>query len=118
MATPKKYLHDRLILLLLSINAFLAVLTSILILLRLDPGRSTGYIIQYRSQLSLVDAFKTGSSGALIGFIVFSMLVMVFHTYLSIRAYHVRRHFSVAILALGLLLLVLSLIVSNALLQL
>jgi hypothetical protein len=115
MSVPKKYLHDRTILLLLSVNTFLAVLSSLLILLRLDPGRGTGYIVQYRSNLGL-NEFKSGPSSVLLSFIVFSMLVLVFHVFLSARVYHIRRHFSVVVLGMGLLLLTLSLIVSNALL--
>jgi hypothetical protein len=117
MNIPKKYFHDRMVLLLLSINTFVALLSSILILLRLDGGRTDGYIVQYRANLGL-SAFKTGSASTLISFIVFAGLVLLFHTIMSMKVYHLRRHFSVAILAMGLLLLVLSMIVSNALLVL
>lgn len=114
---PKKFIHDRVVLLLLSVNMFLTMLGSLLILLRLEPGRGAGYIVQYRSNLGL-DAFKSGSARDLMGFMVFAIFVFVFHTVLSAKAYHHRRHFAVAVLGLGLLLLVLSLIVSNALLAL
>jgi len=115
MPVPQKYIHDRTVLLLLSINAFLSVLVSLLILLRLDLGRGTGYIVQYRSNLGL-NSFKSGPSTAITSFILFSLVVMVFHTVLSMRVYHLRRHFSIIILGLGTLLLLLALIVSNALL--
>lgn len=114
---PKKFIHDRTVLLLLSTNTFLALLGSVLILFRLDPGRGGGYIVQYRSNLGL-NTFRSGTSSTLISFIVFAMFVLVFHTVLSARAYHHRRHFAIAVLGLGLLLLLLSLIVSNALLAL
>jgi len=104
-------------LLLLSSNAFLALLTSILILLRLDTGRPDGYIVQYRANLGL-SAFKSGGASVFLSFIVFSAFALAFHAVLSMRVYPVRRHFAVAILGLGLLLLILSLIVSNALLVL
>lgn len=105
------------VLLLLSTNTFVTLLASILILLRLDGGRTDGYIVQYRANLGL-SAFKTGDASTLISFIVFAGLVLLFHTLMSIKAYHVRRQFSVSVLAMGLLLLVLVLIVSNALLVL
>lgn len=117
MNIPKKYFHDRMVLLLLSINTFVALLSSILILLRLDGGRTDGYIVQYRANLGL-SAFKTGSASTLISFIIFAALVLVLHTALSMRVFHLRRHFSVAVLAMGLLLLILGMIVSNALLVL
>lgn len=117
MHIPKNYFHDRIVLLLLSGSAFLALLTSILILLRLDTGRPDGYIVQYRANLGL-SAFKSGGASVFISFIVFSAFVLAFHTMLSMRVYPIRRQFAVAILALGLLLLALSLIVTNALLVL
>jgi len=117
MHIPKNYFHDRTVLLLLSVNTFLALLGGILVLLKLDVGRPDGYIVQYRANLGL-SAFKSGGASTLISFIIFSALVLVFHTLLSMRVYHIRRQFSVAILALGMLLLLLSVIVSNALLEL
>lgn len=117
MHIPKKYFHDRIILLLLTVNTFAALLTSLLILLRLDGGRTDGYIVQYRANLGL-SAFKTGSSATLIAFIVFAILVLLFHTALSMKVYHARRHFAVAILGMALLLLTVAMIVSNALLVL
>lgn len=117
MHIPKKYFHDRIVLLLLSINTFLALLCSLLILLRLDVGRPDGYIVQYRANLGL-SAFKSGGASTLISFILFALVVLVFHTVLSMRIYPLRRHFAVAILGMGLLLLILSIIVSNALLVL
>jgi hypothetical protein len=117
MHIPKKYFHDRVVLLLLTVNTFVAILLSLLILLRLDGGRTDGYIVEYRANLGL-SAFKTGDATTLFSFIVFAALVLGIHTVLSMQVYHVRRHFSVAILAMGLMLLVVSLIVSNALLVL
>ncbi len=117
MTIPKKYLHDRLILLLFSINAFLTFLLAIWILFKLDSGRSAGYIVQYRANLG-ISALKTGEATELIAFMVFGLLVLVSHTLLSIKAYPIRRHVSVVVLGLGTLLLLLALIVSNALLVL
>lgn len=117
MTIPKKYLHDRLILLLISINAFLAFLTTLWILLKLDSGRSSGYIVQYRANLG-IGALKTGEAAELVAFIIFAFLVLVLHVLLSIKAYPIRRHVSVIILGFGVLLLLLAFIVSNALLVL
>ncbi len=117
MHIPKKYFQDRLILLLLSVNTFLTIFGSILILLRLDSGRSDGYIVEYRANLGL-SQFKTGDSLTIVSFMVFMVLVLVFNTILSMKIYHARRHFSIAVLNLGLLLIAVALIVSNALLEL
>lgn len=114
MATPKKYFHDRLVLLLLSINAFLAIVGSIIILLKISDPSAT-YAVQYRARLGL-NAFSSGSSAEIMSFIAFALLVFGLHFYLSRKIYPIRRHFSIAFLALGTLLLTLSIIVSNALL--
>lgn len=117
MHTPKRYIHDRIVLLLLTANTFFAVLTTILILLRVNSGRTEGYIVQYRPSLGL-SAFYKGDSLGILSFAAFSLLVLIFHTILSIRVYSIRRNFSLVILGLGLLLILLSLVISNALLLL
>lgn len=117
MAATKKYFHDHLVLLLLSVNAFLAVAGSIFILLRLSTSHGTGYIVQYRASLG-IDAFRTGSVAELISFIFFAILVLAIHTGLSLRAYKIHRQLAITILGLGILLLVLTIIISNALLAL
>ena len=116
MTIPKQYLHDRFLLLLNSVNVFLALLLAILTLLRLDASHSS-YIVQYRANVT-VDAFKSGSSSELYGFVVFGLLVLVFHTLISFRVFLIHRQLAAVVLSLGTLLLMLALIVSNALLVL
>jgi hypothetical protein len=117
MATPKKYFHDHLVLLLLSINAFLAIAGSILTLVRLSTSHGNGFIVQFRGSLG-INAYKTGSIVEILSFVAFAALVLAVHTILSLRAYQVHRQLAIAILSLGVLLLVLTLIISNALLAL
>lgn len=117
MHIPKDYLHDRLILLLLSINTFFTALMSVLILLRMDSGRADSYIVQYRANLGL-SAFKAGGSATFISFILFGFITFAFAVMLSMRVYPFQRQFAIVILSLSFLLLFLALIVSNALLVL
>lgn len=117
MAAPKKYIQDHVVLLLLSANIFLAVSTVIFVLLRLSAGHGSGYIAQYRPSVG-VDSFKPGSVVDLLSFIIFAFLVLAIHTILSIRCYAINRHLTIAILGLGILFLLLTIIVSNALLVL
>lgn len=117
MATPKKYFHDHFVLLLLSINTFLAVAGSIFILLRLSTSHGNGYIVQYRPSLG-INSYQTGSVVELLSFVAFALLVLTIHTLLSLRAYHIHRQLAIAILSLGILLLLLTIIISNALLVL
>jgi len=116
--TSKKYLQDKLILLLLSANVFLAFLCAALVFLRLNFGQGAeGYITEYRSNLG-ISAFRVGDLAGLLSFAGFAVVLGVANIALSIRAYRVRRELSLSILAAGLLLLLLAIIVSNALMVL
>jgi hypothetical protein len=117
MPISKKYLHDKLILLLVSGNIFLAFLSGALVFLRLNVGQGTGYIVQYRSNLG-ISAFTTGNVNEIVAFALFAALVLVIDVALSIRTYRIRRELAVAVLVAGILLLLLSIIVSNALMVL
>lgn len=116
MHIPKNYFHDRAILFLLTVNSFVVVLSSLSIMFRLGSNRD-GLTGQYRSNLGL-KSFIPGDTSVFVGFMLFLVFVLVFHTVMSMRVYHIRHHFSRAILALGLLLIVSAAIVSNALLGL
>lgn len=116
MQIPKTYFHDRAVLFLLTVNTFIVVASSLAIILRLTGGNAVHYG-QYRSNQGL-NGYIPGDNSVFVQFIVFSILVLAFHTVLSVRVYPIHRHFSRSILALGLLLLLITAIVSNALLGL
>src|SRR4051812_1605609 len=115
MTASKRYFHDHFVLLLLSINAFLAAAGSILILLRLSTSHGSGYIVQYRAGTGISD-FKTGTVVGLLSFVAFAAVVLAVEVMLSLSAYKINRQLAIFILSLGILLLVLMIIVSNALL--
>lgn len=117
MSSTGRYFHDKVVLLLLSISGFMVLLSAAIVLLRLDNSKSGSYIIQYRPSQGL-SAYKAGEATELFAFIAFAALVFALHLIISLRIYHVRRYAALAILSLGLLLLVLSAIVANALLVL
>jgi hypothetical protein len=117
MHIPKHYFQDRIVLPLLGANGLLLAAGSLLIVLRLAGSQGNDYIVQYRANLG-ISAFESGGTLAVLSFIGFMLLVAVFHTLLSMRIYHLRRHASIAVLALGTLLLALAVVVSNALLVL
>ncbi len=118
MHIPKKYIHDRLVLLLLGLNTFLALATSLFVLFRLDNGRADGYIVQYRGNVGRLRAFTSGSSVEVAAFIAFAMLVLTLNAMLSVRVFSIKRQYAVAVLGMGLLLLIIAAVVSNALLVL
>lgn len=103
--------------LLLSITVFLAFLAIVLVIFKLDSAQSSAYIVQYRASLG-ISALKTGQAGELIAFIAFAIMVAVVNILVSIRVYLIKREVSVVVLLMGVLLLLSSVIVSNALLSL
>ena len=111
-----KYFHDRVVLLLLSANSFLALLTILSVLFRLQGG-GDNYIVQYRANLG-ISAFQQGSVDQIISFVAFVVAVFAIHGVLSWRTYAVRRELSVVILSAGTLLLLVSVVISDALLTL
>jgi hypothetical protein len=117
METSKKYFQDKLILLLVSSNIFLAFLCVILIFLRIGQGAGEGYILEYRSNLG-ISAFTRGNIVGIMSLAAFALTVAILNIMLSIRTYHIKRMLSTLILGAGVLLLILTLIVSNALLVL
>jgi len=120
MTSVAKYFHDRLILLLLSVNIFMTFAISIFILAQLSTSHGNGYIVQCRdcSNLADINRFTKGSVTELLAFIGFALLILVVNIMLSLRCYRIHRQLAVVILGLGVLLLVLTIIVSNSLLLL
>jgi hypothetical protein len=117
MATPKKYFHDHYILLLLSINAFLAAAGIVFIVLKLSSTHGNGYIVQFRPSLG-INTYQPGDVLQLISFAIFAVLIFSINTALSYRVYRIHRQLAITILSLGILLMVLNIIISNALLLL
>jgi hypothetical protein len=116
MKISKQYFHDRLVLLGLSLNSFLVFITLLFLVFRIGGGHS-GYIVQYRQNLG-GDAFSAGTVVQMLSFGVFSILVFSAGFSLSARMYGIHRQLAVVVQAMTTLLLVFSLIVGNALLQL
>lgn len=115
MKIPAKYFHDRIVLLLITLNVFITGLMSVLILYRLDGGSSDNFIVQYRSNLGL-GGYEAGGVFEFIAFIIFALIILLSHIVLSMRIYDEKRQYSLAVLSLSLILVVFSLVVSNALL--
>lgn len=118
MATSKKYFHDHVVLLLLSVLAFFALGSALYVLVSLSTGHSSGYIVQCRdcTNRASISRFTNGSVVSLLALPVFSIIVLAAHTALSLRAYKINRHLAIAVLSLGILLLLLTIIVSYQLL--
>ena len=120
MTSTVKYFHDRLVLLLLSTNVFLAFAGSIFVLVSLSSNHGNGFIVQCRdcSNMANINRFTNGDVTQLLAFIAFALIVLAIHTLLSLRTYQIHRQLAITVLALGTLLLLLNIIVGNALLVL
>jgi hypothetical protein len=114
MATSKKFFNDHLVLALVSVNVFLAIACCLFILLRLSTGHGLA-TIQYRETVG-INQYKTGSIVDLVALAVFAIVTLISNIALSLGIYKINRQLAIVILTLGILLLVLTAIVSNALL--
>lgn len=124
MASNKHFLHDRTVLLLVSIQSFMTLLAATLILLKLSTVRGkVSFVTQFRSQPNALD-FVTGGVGVngtvwdIVGFIVAAVLFFGVGTVLAYRVYKIDRSLSIVILTLTLILLLFLIAVSNILLTL
>ncbi len=118
MSTPTHFIQDRTALLLLSLNAFLTLVASVLIGLKLHATKGTAsYIISYRASLG-IDGYMQGTIWDIASFIVAAILIFTLGVVLAQRVYVIKRELSLAVLALTVPLLALLIIVSNALLVL
>ncbi len=117
MANKKNYSHDHTVLLLGIFSTFFAVLSIIIVAIRLISENHATYFIQYRPTLGL-NAFQTGNLMDILSFIVMSLVIMLFTIFVSYKSYYINRNFSIAVLSSGIFLGVLILLVSNSLLGL
>jgi len=112
----KPFFHDRLILLILTINTFLAIVLAVSSLLTLGDTDS-GYIKEYRSNLGL-DGYQAGEVYDIVSFAVFALIVYVFHLVVSLKVYHIHRRFSMVVMLLTLITFIFGLLVSRSLISL
>lgn len=117
MDVPKKYLHDRLILLLLTLIAILVVIGVSLVLLRFDPSRNPTTTAAYRPNITGTQ-YQSGKPIDIYLLAIFMIFTSATALFLSIRTYYIRRFVSVFILSSTVFLLIISMIVSNALISL
>ena len=115
MKLSKKYLHDKSILLLLTSNLMLALLSVALIFLRLNNGRAGIYIVQRRANLG-IDQYTQGGISTMIGFLLFTLLIIVGGFLISYKSFNDQKHVSVGVLCFSLLLIICTIVVSNSLL--
>lgn len=117
MESPKKYLHDRVILLLLTLMAILLAIGVSLVLLRFDPSRNPTTTAAYRPSITGTQ-YQSGKPFDIYLLAIFMIFTSATALILSIRTYYIRRFLSVFILASTVFLLILAIRVSNSLISL
>ena len=113
MNIPKNYFHTKSILLLLSINGALLLLSVLNVILSVDTSEAPTSVIAYRDT-TLIGQI-TGPTSDLYQFALFACIATIGSVVLSLRLFARRRHVAIAVLNMNLLVLVLSIIVFNAL---
>ncbi len=117
MEVPKKYQHDRLILLLLTLIAILVVVGVSLVLLKFDPSRNPTTIAAYRPNITGTQ-YQSGKPIDIYTMALFMIFTSAAAVILSVRTYNIRRFVSIFLLVSTVFILTLSIIVSNALISL
>jgi hypothetical protein len=117
MEINKKYLHDRVVLMLLTVVAGLLVVGVSIVLLRFDVSKNPTTIVSYRPNVSALQ-YQSGKPIDIYSFALFMILVAGAAVFLSFRVYAVRRSIAVFILGSSAFLLLLAIIVANALISL
>lgn len=113
MHIPKNYFRNRNVLILLSANAALFLLSVMGVILSVNPGENPDSIVAYRA-VERVGQIQ-GPTGDLYQFGLFSIVVTVASVMISMKLYAHRKHLSIGVLGMNILLLVMAIIIFNAL---
>ncbi len=117
MEFPKKFFHDRAILILITLIAILVVIGVSLVFLRFDVSKNPTTIVAYRPNIS-GSSYQSGKPIDIYSLAVFMVVTSGLALVLSARTYVIRRFVSIFILTSTVFLLILSTIVANALISL
>jgi len=107
MDVPKKFFHDRLVLLLVTLVAILLVIGVSVVLLRFDSSKNPTTIVAYRPNISGL-VYQNGKPIDIYSLAVFMVLVSVTGVVLGARTYGVRRSVAIFLLASTVFLLILA----------
>ncbi|HVO86375.1 MAG TPA: hypothetical protein VMT23_01420 [Candidatus Binatia bacterium] len=117
MDIQKKFLHDRVVLGLVTLISMLTVIGISLVLIRFDASRNPTTTVAYRSNITGAQ-YQSGKPIDIYSLALFMLLSAVVAIALSNQVYVVRRYLAVFILAAQVFLIVMAIIVSNALISL
>ncbi len=107
MEQSKKFLHDRLVLLLITVVAILLVMGVSVVLLRFDVSKNPTTIVAYRPNISGA-SYLSGKPIDIYSLVVYMLLISVTGVILGARTYVVRRSISIFMLSSTIFLLILA----------
>ncbi|MGH7157400.1 MAG: hypothetical protein ACREGG_04815 [Candidatus Saccharimonadales bacterium] len=116
MEIPKKFLHDRLVLLLITLIAILVVIGVSVVLLRFDVSRNPTTIVAYRPNVSGTQ-YLSGKPIDIYSLAVYMIVISAAAIIISARIYIAKRPAALFLLGSTIFLLILSTIVANSLIS-
>ena len=111
MEISKKFLHDRIVLSLVTIISILVVIGVSIVFLRFDAARSSTTIVAYRQNNF---SYVPGKPTDVYSLAIFMIFIATAAVLLSARIYPIRRSLALFVLGSTVFLLVLSAIVANS----
>ena len=116
MEIPKKFLHDRLVLLLITVMSILVVIGISIVLLRFDVSRNPTTIVSYRPNVSGTQ-YISGKPIDIYSLAVFMIFTAAAAVIISSHIYAAKRQAALFLLSSTVFLLILSMIVANSLIS-
>jgi hypothetical protein len=113
---PKKFLHDRVVLLLITVIAILVVVGVSVVLLRFDVSRNPTTVVAYRPNISGTQ-YISGQPIDIYSLAIFMILSSIGAIIISARVYEVKKPAAMFMLGSTVFLLILSTIVANSLIS-
>jgi hypothetical protein len=114
--SPKKFTHDRLVLLLITIISVLVVIGVSIVLLRFDVSRNPTTIVSYRPNITGTQ-YISGKPIDIYSLALFMILTSVGAVFISSKIYEFKRPAAMFLLASTVFLLIVSAIVANSLIS-
>jgi len=109
-------LHDRLVLLLITLMAILVVLGVSLVLLRFDVSRNPTTIVAYRPNVTGTQ-YISGKPIDIYSLAIFMVMTSAAAIFISYRVYNAKRYAALFLLSSTIFLLIISTIVANSLIS-
>jgi heme/copper-type cytochrome/quinol oxidase subunit 2 len=117
MEIPKKFLHDRAVLLLITLISLVVVIGVSVVLLRFDASKNPTTTVAYRPSI-VGSQYQSGKPIDIYSMAVYMVITAVLGVFLSARIYKIRHYLSIFLLSSTALLLILAIRVSWSLINL